>query len=392
MPYLTPGEIPEGDICRPLSIPANGEWLAIVSGALTELTKPYNWEQFGAVTVEETIARMQIMIDAYYAGCAVCATPGGYRIIRISPTGNLEQLNDNGEWEPATDDYAIPAPDARTSGTETDQICLAAKNAVNVLEQLYENLAESWDENLSEAEAITSLIAVYVGATGFAIAPITWAIAAFFLSVFSLLYGALEYLGADLWTEDFSDQMVCFLVNCASNDAGVVTFDWECFNDQLNSLADGFELSEVQLRLYIQVGFMLYFIGGGDGLNLAGSTTEITSGDCAGCSEFELIIEIDYGTLSNPYPGHWIATASFIGSEGDYRLIFAREGFVYPSNMPPFCMQNVVETGTASYMQFRQSPTGTITTGSLPTEEQNIVEMFITSASPYSIEFDTLIC
>lgn len=67
MPWLTPDAIPEGDDCRPLLIPAGSEWLALVSGALTELTMRYNWEKFGTLTVDETVDRMQVMIDHYYA-------------------------------------------------------------------------------------------------------------------------------------------------------------------------------------------------------------------------------------------------------------------------------------------------------------------------------------
>jgi len=71
VPYLTPETIPEGRACRALSIPLSSEWLAIVSGALTELTKTYNWEQAGSVTVDEAVAAMQAMLDAYYVGCAI---------------------------------------------------------------------------------------------------------------------------------------------------------------------------------------------------------------------------------------------------------------------------------------------------------------------------------
>jgi hypothetical protein len=71
MPWLTPDSIPEGGVCRPLFIPADGTWLALVSGALTELTKSYNWEKFGALTVEETIAQMQTIVDNYYTASCV---------------------------------------------------------------------------------------------------------------------------------------------------------------------------------------------------------------------------------------------------------------------------------------------------------------------------------
>jgi len=66
MPYLTPQDLPEGDDCRPLSIPASTEWLALFGGALTELTKKYNWQDSGGLTVDETVEKMTEIIDAWY--------------------------------------------------------------------------------------------------------------------------------------------------------------------------------------------------------------------------------------------------------------------------------------------------------------------------------------
>lgn len=296
MPYLTPQELPETDICRSLSIPDNTEWLAFFGGVLTELTKTYNWEFSGGLTVAETVDKMQDIVDAYYASiCEGCTLPGGGKIIRIGAHGHIEQLDDSGAWGDPTGDYVIPPPDARTGGTAADQNCLAAKNATNVLEQLYENLAESWDAHLSEAEAGTEFIGLVVGLVGFEFAPITFGVVAFFLALFGALYAALEYLGSDLWDAAFTNQMTCFLVDCASNDAGVVTFDWDCLMTRLNSLTDSFGLTELQIRLYLQVTFMLYFIGGIDGLNLAARTTDITNDDCSACDVewcYEFLFEL----------------------------------------------------------------------------------------------------
>jgi len=283
MPYLTPQELPESDDCRSLSIPANSEWLALFGGALTELTKSYNWEDSGGLTIDETLEKMNEIINAWYSEpCADCELPGGGRVIRIGEDGEIEELV-GGEWVEPSGDYVIPSPEAREDGTEADQICLASKNAVNVLEQLYESLSESFADNLSTADALIAFAAAALAIIGFEFAPITFGIAAFLIGVFEILYQALAYLTADLWDEDFTNQMVCFLQDCASNDAGVVTFDWDCFVNHLNSLADSFELSEVQLRLYLQVSYILYFIGGVKGLNLAGGTTEITNDDCDFC-------------------------------------------------------------------------------------------------------------
>lgn len=322
MPYLTPNGIPEDDDCRPLSIPASSEWLALFGGALTELTKSYNWQQFGALTVEETVAKMQSIIDNWYTvPCAACTTPGGYRVLRINNSGQLEQLDESGNWQPATDEYQIPLPAAREGGSSSDQICLAASNAVNVLEQLYENLSDSLNGELDEAEAISAFILALIALVGFEFAPITWAIAAFMTVVFSVLYSALEYIIADLWDESVSDQIICFLVQCASNESGVVTFDWTCFNQKLESLANGFSLTAEQLRLYVQIGYMLYFIGGVDGLNLAGGTTEITSADCDNCGGWCYIAyftETDGGFVADDcggVTGEWIALSGWNASD-----------------------------------------------------------------------------
>lgn len=56
MPYLTPDTPPAGTICRTITIPDDPEWLAIVNGALLELTRTRNFEKFGTYTPEQTAA------------------------------------------------------------------------------------------------------------------------------------------------------------------------------------------------------------------------------------------------------------------------------------------------------------------------------------------------
>lgn len=66
--WLTPDSLPTGgDICRPLFIPDDIYLLAAVNGALEELAKSYNWEQFGSITPEATAERMRDMLDAWYS-------------------------------------------------------------------------------------------------------------------------------------------------------------------------------------------------------------------------------------------------------------------------------------------------------------------------------------
>lgn len=76
MPYLTPNSLPADTICRVLFIPDSLDWLAQVTGALQELTFPYNWEQFGDVTVDEAVQAMLTMFDAFCFNQGVCRVVG----------------------------------------------------------------------------------------------------------------------------------------------------------------------------------------------------------------------------------------------------------------------------------------------------------------------------
>lgn len=71
--WLTPDEIDPnaGEICRHLYIPNNVHIIAAVSGALHELTLPYNWQQFGTMSPEDTAAIMDEVLWKYFhsTGC-----------------------------------------------------------------------------------------------------------------------------------------------------------------------------------------------------------------------------------------------------------------------------------------------------------------------------------
>lgn len=76
MPYLTPDTLPADTICRVLFIPNSLDWLAQVTGALQELTFPYNWEQFGAVSVDDAVQAMSTMFDLFCFNEGVCRVVG----------------------------------------------------------------------------------------------------------------------------------------------------------------------------------------------------------------------------------------------------------------------------------------------------------------------------
>jgi len=74
--WLTPDLPPTEDICRVLLLPADATWLAVLSGALVELTDPANFEQFGTATPEDCATVFSIMFDKFSANEGVCRVIG----------------------------------------------------------------------------------------------------------------------------------------------------------------------------------------------------------------------------------------------------------------------------------------------------------------------------
>jgi len=261
------------------------EYAQWILGALEPLVQAYNFYESGDLSPDEAAELFREIVQQAPYNLKTCANPAGGKIIRVAPTGRVQQLSDANTWETPDGDYTIPPVPARTDGSPSDQICLAAKNAANVLQLLYENVTDSFNADLDEAEAATALTLTITGLLGAEFAPITFALITFFAIVFSVLYGLLEFIGADLWDENFTDTITCILQGCASNDAGVVTFDYSCFNDQLAAQTNIFSLTFEQLRLFGQIQYLLLVIGGVDALNQAGATTAITDDDCSFCDE-----------------------------------------------------------------------------------------------------------
>lgn len=66
MPYLTPPLPPSTNWCRRLSFPADAHWLALISGALSELLKVENYEQFDAATPEQCVEVFTEVLDRFW--------------------------------------------------------------------------------------------------------------------------------------------------------------------------------------------------------------------------------------------------------------------------------------------------------------------------------------
>lgn len=282
MPYLTPQALPESDDCRSLSIPADTEWLALFGGALTELLFTWNWEQSeGGITVTETIAVIQGIIDAWYASQCGCELPEGGAILRIDLNGNFEQLID-GEWQEPQGDYEIPPPEPRTEPTSDERRCAAAANAANVLQLLYEDVTDSFSDEIGYAAAIFELSLTI----GVLLAPPLGLAARSFLAIATIIFRELfdlaGFITADTWTTEFNEKLVCLLLGNAVSEGDVVTFDYANVVGDLFRSADLFDWQGSDLLLAGQITYLLNIIGQ-EGLNLAGATTAVDDADCSSC-------------------------------------------------------------------------------------------------------------
>lgn len=66
MPWLTPNALPENQyVCRVIRIPNDLLLVGAVSGALLELTKPWNWEPFGELSPDEMARLSLVMVDDF---------------------------------------------------------------------------------------------------------------------------------------------------------------------------------------------------------------------------------------------------------------------------------------------------------------------------------------
>lgn len=280
--FPTPNSTPDDSVRRIFIVPNSDEWLGLLEGAVQVLLDEWRYYDWGEMTPAEAAIAFNSIVLASYSNVCPPGLPGGGSVIRINPsTGHLEQGVDDG-WASPTGDYAVPAITPREGGTPDDQRCLASANAANVLQTLYESITDSIAHGLELAEAYAALVTAFIAAVGWEFAPIAFALAAFFLAVFAVVYEIIQLIGADLWDGTFTDTLKCALLTCSSVDAGVVTFDWPCVQNTLAAGTDA--LSFDQLRLFNQLNFIIQAVGGADGLNQAGATTAITDADCSGCA------------------------------------------------------------------------------------------------------------
>jgi len=138
---------------------------------------------------------------------------------------------------------------------------------------------------LDQAQVAATLAAQAALFLGAAFGEITAPLVVIGQLLFQVVYESLEFIGADVWTEDFDEKFVCILYNCASSSTDVVHFDFECVTNGLAQNTDIADLTFAELRLFGQLIYILNFIGGSQALDAAGATDAVSDPDCSACEE-----------------------------------------------------------------------------------------------------------
>lgn len=288
--FVTPDYTSGVTQCRTLRTPNNAEWLGVFSKALLTMLEPHNWEQINDtdLTVEEAVTMVALMLEEFWntpdCGTA-CSLPGlDSPPFRLGADGHFEMLDPTtGEWGTPTGEYEVPPVSPREEATAEERRCLAAANAAYVVGLLYEAITDEIVLGGDTLQVAAAMVAALVTAVGGWIAAPVYAIVQLTIALFAGMIELLQVLGADVWTESYSEHLKCVLYGCSTDTADVVTFDLSCIRENLYV---GLDLLSPTFfhdaQIFAQVLFLLETVTM-DGLNAAGATTAITSSDCDDC-------------------------------------------------------------------------------------------------------------
>ena len=171
--------------------------------------------------------------------------------------------------DPTYDGREHAPPPAPRGGSETDNKCTAAANAVNTLLALHATVARL----ISVPDALTIAVAVAGLLISLLFIPIAVGI------IVAIIAGGAMTIFAALTYGDFDStvqhDLQCILDCNATDTDGVVTFNFDAVK---SAVGDNIEA----LNIWAAIDKYLDIIGE-SGLNLAGATTAITSADCSDC-------------------------------------------------------------------------------------------------------------
>lgn len=307
--YPTPSSIPVETAYRLAKVPADASWLAVFMGMLEVGLSEENWQQFeGGITREAAVeVWMQIISDMY----AFAENPTILMDVRQNPTLPciLEKTFDGSTWEQFADLQKCPPVIRRAANGQyqpgaklpdgsfgyfdadegpwttdiwdsfspsapmihqTNDKCVAAANAANVIRKLYEEVGKNLVSESAVSFASTAAGIAGELAQTFLVSVATDLIGTILpaLYVIQQAYAFTSMSDADFRT------LACAFYNNMSGTDGNWTSNTAGLTTAINALATSNPVPFLLIRE------LLVFIGD-TGVNLSFKTTEITDYDCS---------------------------------------------------------------------------------------------------------------
>lgn len=243
--YLTPDtDGTQTIVSRCLSVPL--PLLPHVVGALSELTNVWQWEQFGTMAPEDAAQLAAVMLNDFSEDCAMnceelllClaqsplnSTIPDDALLRVE-NGQPQYSYDGTNWLDVYGDSAadpIGRPLTATTGADADaRICLAATRAMLVLAETYKGVYGAVTADIYNT---SNRFANWLNNFNRWLSGIVWPDAAWITQSELLRTNALpeNYTAGELSAESKQD-LLCLLVDYATDTDGVVTFDWDAIRD-----------------------------------------------------------------------------------------------------------------------------------------------------------------
>lgn len=320
--YPTPEDIPVECAYRLAKLPSSAAWLAVFMGMLEQGLDEANWQQFeGGITREQAAAVWADIIDGMYAGAeagvvvdvrqntlnpcllektmdgttwvtfadtSLCSSPP---LAQYGPTGRLQFWNGfgyfdvpDGPWvDQPPQDYFTGLQPSGPQLTQTNNQCVAAANAGNVLYQLFLDIGNNLIGQIPD-NPLTTGVAAFGGDTalgllfGAAVVPfVDFAIALFFAG-YQALFEVTDFSGAD------RRKLICLINAHMSGSAGAWVLDWSAIRA---GLATSGISSDVQNLLRQELDLIGY-----DGLQIAAKTTAIATYSCSAYVDTHLFYQL----------------------------------------------------------------------------------------------------
>jgi len=350
MPYLTPDAPPDDTVCFTLKIPNDVAWIGIVKGAISELIKSYNFEDFGDYSSADTALRFLQMYEEF--AFSECDMGCCYDTVlhRTTTAGAMEISIDGGvTWTPDPEDprstvSTLPAPvPAGVSGTKCD----AASNGKQHLEDMILGASTSLDTATTVIELVTDLLLLLLAAL---FLPEALPVLIPLLITTSVALFALGKTAFDAyWTTDEKDKILCALYCYISDDGD---FNETTFAQVIARLTTDLTPSAAKDWFINEINVM-----GFRGLNNLCAYGSSADSDCSSCTCGSCVAGWTF--IPNPTGGSavidgdaLVCTTSDVNTDGKYYVLLEKDSGCHTGCGRNNSLQEIVSGGAGQQQAY----------------------------------------